>query len=613
MQLPERINRVLRKSADRCPGLSGEDRSITFHVLLEKIRSALGRIVPSQKFKVGVDIGTGSSSFVILERVQSRWILAATFSVEYTTEHMDEALGELAGELESSLLDKVGRWGYQDIPVMVAISGKNEVVKRIVMPVMGERELKEALRLRFEREGASLSRDVGMGYRIEKERTEGDERSQEVTVSLVKMSILEECVKIFESAGFTDIRPVASSLTYRDSLILDEPYLFLDMGQDRTGFYASVPGMTALYREVGIGGSSLTEALTGRYSSSKGVLELSQQKAERLKKKYGISIEQIESDVDAEEVYEQIPEILKSELDKLVAEIKRTVNYMKTNLGSAPAQLILAGGGSCLPGISDYLRDTIGVEVNRLDYPQTALMTGSGGEEHLPAHLVFPAVSASLTDVKQSFLIPPAYRVRRFIQLESRIFRYAVASIGTFIIALSFMTGGMSKKTRIDSVLMNYSTIMASDLGTKARDLDARKQELSRRAAFLDFDLPPGLDIVTLLREFSHITPEYVILTKFEVVTDDSSVGLRTGGSPRLMIPGSENENFEGPVVLLEGTIDAEPLFLEAYFSKFNRKLLESGLFDNVKVISWERGEENRKSVLTFSLMCSMAARLEGV
>ncbi len=583
-----------------------------FDAIREAARSLTGKLVPSLRFRAGIDIGSRSASLVILERAGSRWILRGSALKEYGTGQKHEAVGELLRNLEQSLQGIVGRWACRDVPIFLAVSGKNEVVKRVVTPFMKHRELKEALLLRFERESSSVHEGVGMGYRIERQRTDGDDRMFEVTVSVVKGDILEDFVEPFENAGFADIRPVAVSLIYRDALVCDEPYLILDMGRERTGFYASVPGKTALYREVGMGGENLTEALTGRFSSSKGVLELTGEHAERLKKKYGVSSELIRSDRTAEEAYELIPEILKSELDKLIAEIRRTVQYMKSTLGSPPSRIFLSGGGSSLPGVTTYLREVHGVEVKLLEYPDTVLGTDEGENTPLPANLLTLALVGPLGLGRQGILRTARYRVRKLLRLERRIFRNAVATTAAFIAGYTILTQGITEKSKIDTVLMNYSTIMATDLGIRARKLNGEKEELLLLERFLRNDFPAGPDMVTLMRELSHIVPDCVMLTRLEIISNDTSGGPGPGGSQKLMMPESAGDEWPGPIIVIDGVIDAGPLYLEANLSNFNRILNESGLFEDVRLISWERSEEKRENVLTFSVMCSMHPWLRG-
>jgi Tfp pilus assembly PilM family ATPase len=577
-----------------------------------RLLSLLGRIVPSKRFSVGIDLGAYSARFVVVEKRGKGEFLRDSWKVEKGGRNESEAFDEVVDLLTKSLKRIAGMWTHREIPVFLAISGRDEIVKKLAMPAMPRRELKKALILKFEKELTSQADDITIGYCVRRDRSPEEEQNPEITAAMFKSESLEDITRPFEAAGFLSVNPVASSMLYSRVMPGEQECMLVDIGLEKTIVYAASPGKPYLYREIAFGGASLTGVLTGRFSYAKGVLELNSEAAENLKRKYGVSSEHRVADHSGDAALSYIPIILRTELAKLTDELRRTLDYAKTGLGIMPPVLCLSGGGSSLPGLVPYLEQGLGVKVKLVAFDDLRLVVGSDASSRVPPHELGLALAAAKWNEPQGILLTRASWLRRTMGTETRLFRTAAVLLAGFIALYSSKSVGVVRESKVDTVLTNYSTLMASDLGLRAKELDEEKKALTGQRSILSFTPPVRPDVVSLLREVSHIVPTQVTLTRMEMVPEGSSAGDISSSTPEIVKLSEEATESKSSTLYLEGVVNADRLLLESELSGFTRTLQSSGLFQGVKVLAWGRDTGNKRESLSFALTVDIADWSEG-
>jgi Tfp pilus assembly PilM family ATPase len=132
-----------------------------------------------------------------------------------------------------------------------------------------------------------------------------------------------------------------------------EPAIIVDIGSVTTDIAVFDKNLLVASAVPG-GGDAITELIrTG--------LRLSPQKATELKKEYGMSYS---------ERQQRIIDAIKPSLENLVREIQKSVRYYSERAAktdSQISQLITLGGGSGMPGLSQYLSKQLRLETQALD------------------------------------------------------------------------------------------------------------------------------------------------------------------------------------------------------------------------------------------------------
>ena len=132
----------------------------------------------------------------------------------------------------------------------------------------------------------------------------------------------------------------------------DEKVAIVDIGSAKTLISIIEKDKVCFTREILMGGDSFTDAMTGVIVTDKGRMELSKEDAEKMKKEQGIS-----SDM-------RILGLIRPVLEKLISQIKGSLEYYEQRVhDQGIKKIILAGNGSRLKGLKEYITKEAGIEV----------------------------------------------------------------------------------------------------------------------------------------------------------------------------------------------------------------------------------------------------------
>ena len=178
-------------------------------------------------------------------------------------------------------------------------------------------------------------------------------------------------IDMIRSAGLRCTRvETAATALYRFGKCLrswskDELWGVLDLGARQSRLILATSAAPILIRHAGPGGQSWTE----RVADS---LRISSSAAETQKRSHGIASSprreagSVQPSDQSDEVASLLLGALRSELNQMSAEIKRSYEYV---LGSYPSyragDLILVGGGAGLPNLADFFSGVLGIPVRR--------------------------------------------------------------------------------------------------------------------------------------------------------------------------------------------------------------------------------------------------------
>ena len=190
-----------------------------------------------------------------------------------------------------------------------------------------------------------------------------------------------ETIRVVETAGLTpaevEITPFALN-----RILINRPegsgtVAIIDIGATSTSIVVSTDGIPSFVRIISAGGEDLTQALQVG-------LGIAGESAENLKRslKYQFQEEGIENFFYAElekarkEPHLNSPtvielrshEILRTVIDELLSALRSTIKYVNNLRPEDPVvRILLTGGGSRLPGISEALSDITSLSVKNID------------------------------------------------------------------------------------------------------------------------------------------------------------------------------------------------------------------------------------------------------
>lgn len=326
---------------------------------------------------VGLDIGSSQIKAVHLERGRGRWSLVNAGIISTPLEAVQDGV-----ILDVPRVTEAVRQLFRDARIpntdtIAAVSGSHVLVRSIKVPDMNAATLKRSIR--FE---AAKHVDQGTsGVSIDNSSLEyevlgrsGSPPQLDVLLVVAPLPMVNGRVTVIESAGLepvaVDVECFALLRSMEACGLMPPPgqaTVVMDMGATYTDLNIVVGNEVAVTRSIPIGGNALT-------SSIASVMNVPGDEAEQHKRH--IDITPLSSQEMAEMGMLNAPDpgrqVTLPFVDELIRELRRSIIYFQSQaaeagMAVAVEQLVLAGGGTQLPGLPEYLRERLGIDVQTLD------------------------------------------------------------------------------------------------------------------------------------------------------------------------------------------------------------------------------------------------------
>jgi type IV pilus assembly protein PilM len=295
----------------------------------------------------GLDIGTGTIRVVQLDGVPNKNRLIAYGSVQVppTMVMSDSKIDQ--ERLAQIITDLMKNTGIKTRNVVTAIPGTSVFSAVVKLPAMTNTEIEKAIRYQAEQNIPLKIDEVRYDWQVIRQ----DSQTKELSVMIIAAAV-SKVNSIMNLLGYANLNLVAletapvamarSLSTSGDNLVM-----ILDVGSTTTEIAIIESGVLMQTRSLPIGGTAMTRAI------SQG-LRLEQDQADVFKMKFGLSQDKLEG-----QVFKALEPVMRNVADEAI----RSSKFFEEQFGSAVPRIILTGGTSRLPLISDYLRSVMGVEV----------------------------------------------------------------------------------------------------------------------------------------------------------------------------------------------------------------------------------------------------------
>lgn len=252
--------------------------------------------------------------------------------------------------------------------VIGAIANNNVITRNITMPKLPASELGEAIKWEAERYIPFPMAEVSFDYHVLPPQPDAAEDELTVTVVAARLEHVTRLAELIKRAGLEPLAIETKSFALLrafghdfERAGPDTITLLLEIGAAITTLTAVRAGNVVLNRNVGVSGDHFTEALM-RY------FDLDYPEAEDLKVRYGsvvrpemgAAIEFHDRHLSKAQVYEA----LRPALYDLTAEIRRSLDFIRVQLGEVPlSEMFITGGGSHLTGLEQALSNVLEIPV----------------------------------------------------------------------------------------------------------------------------------------------------------------------------------------------------------------------------------------------------------
>ena len=410
--------------------------------------------------------------------------------------------------VQDTLVDSIEKLG--DFPVKMAVKDEEEVcvnlnpegviIKRLNIPVMPHEEIESARRWEL-KEGIDFDIDkakIRFNVLGEKETEDGAKKIEMIAFVYQEPGV-ESRVKQLKEIGLNvqNVAPLDFALAgyLSNSKIIpeNEKAAVVDIGGARTSISIVEKGKVYFTREIAAGGDNITEAMTGVIMSEKGRIELSKEDAENTKREYGIP-----KDI-------KMLAMIRPVLERLTNQIRSSLEYCESQFSCVVLKkIILAGNGSKLKGLAEYLHKEAGLEVITI-LPETAGAIG----------LVLN-IGSDLNMLPEKFRSEDRKALKRFSVTMAAIilggillFSYALLCIQ----AMNLKKGAEIQKQHWDNLM----------------EIKALKDKIIAYNSAIDIVSLNGINAGNIMKQVSNIIFSNIALDRFTIDTKEPNI--RIGGA----------------------------------------------------------------------------------
>lgn len=249
--------------------------------------------------------------------------------------------------------------------VSCSLPEEKSFVRLVSLPLMSDKELKEAIKWAAETEIPMKLDEIYLGWEVIEKHEGGENAHIDVLLVASPKNIVDSYVDFLKSLNLTPVlMEIESSLIVKSVIPLitetknkkypdvsKDSILIVDIGAHRTSFMIFNGKSLSFTSTTEISGNTLSEVLVKDFN-------IDAQQAEKTKMEFGLDKEEQQG-----EIYNSLAPPLKS----LVDEIGKVVDYYKEhhieNEQLNISKVIVCGGGALLKGLTSYLQTSLKLSV----------------------------------------------------------------------------------------------------------------------------------------------------------------------------------------------------------------------------------------------------------
>lgn len=490
----------------------------------------------------GLGLGPGSGSVIGLD-LGLKYFRAVRLTRDIKEIPLKDTL---IGQIHE-LKDLVSRMNIDsEEKVSVNFSTDKLAIRRVSVPIMPQEEIEEALRWELKEQVQFDITKAKIGFNIlgEKEEPDGSKRIDLIAIVYRERDVEEKVKELRNlSLNIQGVFPtefaLAGYITHSNIVSPQEMIGFVDIGNNKTSIGIIKNGRLSFARDVAVGGDTITEAMTGVLILDKGKTNLSKEEAEKIKCEKGIP----------EDI--AILSMMRPVLERFSNQIKSSMEYYEHRFGDSIGKIILAGNGSRLKGLKEYLSKEIGVEI--LDV--------------LPE--IAEALGLALSSDVDINMLPERFKLEKRRALK-KISMRMVSIVFVFLFLVSY---GLLSVKSIN--LKRGLKIRKAHLET-VKDIEVIKDKMVMFGSAINILSSRNIETGKIMKELSNIVPSSIMLDNVLVKNTE----------PNLKISG----------IILK----------EEQLSEFMSSLEHSSIFEKVKLVFSEKNEDYSSGALDFEIICNL-------
>jgi type IV pilus assembly protein PilM len=326
-----------------------------------------------KKTTIGLDIGSGLIKVAVIDhsRKEPELVRAGIAPV------MQDAIveGEVMdpGIVAEAIKTALANAGVTSTSVVIAIGGRDVIVKKIQVERVKEQQLRELLRWEAEQHVPFDVESVELDHQTLDPN--GDSAEMSVLLVAAKRELIESKLRVLAEAGLSASVVDVESFALHNGFEVNHPDAMtgivglLNIGHDVTNVNILDDGVPILTRDIAVGTRRLREDLM---------------------RERGLSAEEADKLLQGFDRSPHLDAVLEARGEEIAVGIERAVAFLQQNSrGAEMREAYSCGGGARIPGINERLADRLRMTVH-LANPLANLKVRDGALESLVTDEVAP-------------------------------------------------------------------------------------------------------------------------------------------------------------------------------------------------------------------------------
>ena len=555
---------------------------------------------------IGLDIGSHSIKLVGLKMTSKGPFLTCAGIKEIPPGTDKEDVSHITEILKGLLIEV----GLKSKKVRLTVSGSGVNIRRITIPSMPKAELKEAVSWEIKGHLPFPVETARIDFHILDEFVEEGVKKLDLIVVACPNQLIERTLSIAEGAGLQpthlDVGPFAlwNALLAWDQFKKEEEIALIDLGSVKTGVYLFKDGILQFSREVTPAGADITRAIIEGLGIE-GEPEILYERGERIKQEVGIPSEgDQESTVDESINVSKISFLIRPVLERMTAEIERSLDYYKSQFNVERIDRVLLTGGSAnLKNIVSYLGAVLRLPVEHFNPLRKFLFDPKKVDAHVLDRMgsgFTLAGGVALPQPKRIELLPAKEPFLAKVPIGKLIL--ILAPLITFIIFIWIIWGMNGKATALQKERDEKTAKVASleTLHAKIKLLKEKEAQMKEKLSLFPSSVIVSVPYRDVLSEISRIVPDNVTLTLLSV--QYKGTPLKKASQPQKPQE-EESQKDDGRELHLMGFVFGSDTHCLTALAQIIERLERSTLFKNVKLMSADENKLFNQSAADFEIV----------
>lgn len=298
---------------------------------------------------IGLDIGSNALKVAELKQSRGRYQLKTIGESFLPPESIVNKVITKPETVSEYIANLIRDLGIKSKNVAISVSGHSVIIKKVTLPAMSNDELAESIPWELEQYLPQSIEDVNYDYQILPGET--PEGNMDVLIVAAKKDITNEYVNIVSDVGLrpviVDVDVFALENMYEINYDASEGLIALvNVGASVTNINILKDGVSVFTRDISTGGNQYTEWLMKELDVD------------------FVEAEQMKFNVGGDESPLELERVTSDYIDLISGEIKRTLDFFVSNFWKDRlTRIVLGGGSSKVPGLSDVLKDITDTDV----------------------------------------------------------------------------------------------------------------------------------------------------------------------------------------------------------------------------------------------------------